>query len=124
MSAPNPEDYADFDFGFTAADEDELNNLLGGGTDEDLTSEQIKEIQEKLDLVLQLNSTCEGAGEVAAQYDELIKAKMQEVEHVILPLLVNLKKNKSKDYLYWPGTQRETQCELQIEKILNITRNT
>lgn len=124
MSAPNPEDYADFDFGFTAADEDELNNLLGGGTDEDLTSEQIKEIQEKLDLVLQLNSTCEGAGEVAAQYDELMKAKMQEVEHVILPLLVNLKKNKSKDYLYWPGTQRETQCELQIEKILNITRNT
>ena len=91
MSAPNPEDYADFDFGFTAADEDELNNLLGGGTDEDLTSEQIKEIQEKLDLVLQLNSTCEGAGEVAAQYDELMKAKMQEVEHVILPLLENLK---------------------------------
>lgn len=124
MSIPNPEDYADFDFGFTAADEDELNNLLGGSTSEDATSEQIKEIQDKLDLVLQLNSTCEGASEVAEQYNELMQAKMHEIEQSVLPLLVNLKKNKEKDYLYWPGAQRETQCNLQIEKLLNITRNT
>lgn len=124
MTTPNPEDYADFDFGFTAADEDELNNLLGGSTSEDTTSEQIKEIQDKLDLVLQLNSTCEGASEVAEQYNELMQAKMHEVEQSVLPLLVNLKKNKEKDYLYWPGGQRETQCNLQIEKLLNITRNT
>jgi len=124
MTTPNPEDYADFDFGFTAADEDELNNLLGGSTSEDTTSEQIKEIQDKLDLVLQLNSTCEGASEVAEQYNELMQAKMHEVEQSVLPLLVNLKKNKEKDYLYWPGGQRETQCNLQIEKLLNITRST
>ena len=124
MTTPNPEDYEDFDFGFTAADEDELNNLLGGSTSEDTTSEQIKEIQDKLDLVLQLNSTCEGASEVAEQYNELMQAKMHEVEQSVLPLLVNLKKNKEKDYLYWPGGQRETQCNLQIEKLLNITRNT
>ena len=124
MTTPNPEDYADFDFGFTAADEDELNNLLGGSTSEDTTSEQIKEIQDKLDLVLQLNSTCEGASEVAEQYNELMQAKMHEIEQSVLPLLVNLKKNKEKDYLYWPGAQRETQCNLQIEKLLNITRNT
>ena len=124
MTTPNPEDYADFDFGFTAADEDELNNLLGGSTSEDATSEQIKEIQDKLDLVLQLNSTCEGASEVAEQYNELMQAKMHEIEQSVLPLLVNLKKNKEKDYLYWPGGQRETQCNLQIEKLLNITRST
>ena len=124
MTTPNPEDYADFDFGFTAADEDELNNLLGGSTSEDTTSEQIKEIQDKLDLVLQLNSTCEGASEVAEQYNELMQAKMHEIEQSVLPLLVNLKKNKEKDYLYWPGGQRETQCNLQIEKLLNITRST
>jgi hypothetical protein len=124
MSIPNPEDYADFDFGFTAADGDELNNLLGGSTSEDATSEQIKEIQDKLDLVLELNSTCEGAGAVKEQYDELIQAKMHEIEQVVLPLLVNLKKNKEKDYLFWPGSQRETQCDLQIEKLLNITRST
>ena len=122
MTQPNPEDYADFDFGFTAADEDELNSLMGA-TSEDATSEEIAEMKDKLDLILQMNSTCDGANQVKEQYDELMSAKMHEVEQVMLPLLVNLKKNKAKDYLFWPGAQRETQCELQIQKLLNITRN-
>ena len=123
MTQPNPEDYADFDFGFTAADEDELNSLMGAGATEDATSEEIAEMKDKLDLILQMNSTCDGANQVKEQYDELMTAKMHEIEQVMLPLLVNLKKNKAKDYLFWPGTQRETQCELQIQKLLNITRN-
>tara|TARA_B100001094_G_C18112239_1_gene761880 strand:- start:343 stop:714 length:372 start_codon:yes stop_codon:yes gene_type:complete len=123
MTQPNPEEYADFDFGFTAADEDELNSLMGAGATEDATSEEIAEMKDKLDLILQMNSTCDGANQVKEQYDELMTAKMHEIEQVMLPLLVNLKKNKAKDYLFWPGTQRETQCELQIQKLLNITRN-
>lgn len=122
MVNPNPEEYADFDFGFTATDEDELNALLGVHSDE-VTSEEIKEIKEKLDLVLEMNSTCEGTTAVKEQYDELMEVKMQEIEQIVLPLLVNLKKNKNKDYLFWPGPQRETQCELQIQKLLNITRD-
>ena len=59
---------------------------------------------------------------VKAQYDELVAAKMEEVEKVVIPLLINLKKNKQKDYLYWPGQQRDTQCELQLQKLLSITR--
>ena len=35
------EEYSDFDFGFTAADEDELNSLMGADTD-DVTSEETK----------------------------------------------------------------------------------
>ena len=118
-----PEEYLndDFDFGFTSVDEDELNRLMDGA--DPSTSEEIQSIKEKLDLVLQMNSTCEGAGQVKEQYDELISAKMEEIEKVILPLLVNLKKNKTKDYLYWPGTQRVTACDLQIQKILSITRS-
>ena len=117
-----PEEYLnnDFDFGFTAADEDELNNLMNASSI--ATSEQITEMQEKLDQVLAMNSTCEGAGAVKDQYDELISVKMSEIEKVIMPLLVNLKKNKNKDYIHWPGGQRSAQCELQIEKILKITR--
>ena len=111
----------DFDFGFTSVDEDELNSLVQ--LDDTTTPDEINEMQEKLDLILQMNSTCDGAGQVKDQYDELIKVKMDEIEKVILPLLVNLKKNKQKDYLYWPGGQRETQCELQIQKILNVTRS-
>jgi len=69
-----------------------------------------------------MNSTCEGAGAVKAQYDELMKAKFQEIEGLIIPILQNMKKNEEKDYLYWPGKQRKAQCDLQLEKILQITR--
>lgn len=111
----------DFDFGFTAADEDELNALVQ--LDDQTTPDEIKEMQEKLDLILQMNSTCDGATAVKEQYDQLLLAKMEEVEKATLPLLVNLKKNKQKDYLYWPGGEREAKCDLQIQKLLNITRN-
>ena len=118
-----PEEFleGEFDFGFTAADEDELNALVE--LDDPTTPDEIKEMQEKLDMILQMNSTCDGAGQVKEQYDELLKAKMEEIEKSTLPLLLNLKKNKQKDYLYWPGAQRETQCELQIQKLLNVTRS-
>tara|TARA_Y100000310_G_scaffold333970_1_gene412647 strand:+ start:301 stop:675 length:375 start_codon:yes stop_codon:yes gene_type:complete len=118
-----PEEYldGDFDFGFTSVDEDELNNLMHGDGNAP-SSEEILAIKEKLDLVLAMNSTCEGAGAVKEQYDELLKVKMEEVERAVLPLLINLKKNKTKDYLYWPGNQRVTQCDLQIEKLLKATR--
>lgn len=117
-----PEEYMndDFDFGFTSVDADELNTIMNASSV--ATSEQLEELQNKLDLVLEMNSTCEGAGAVKDQYDELIAAKMSEIEKVIMPLLVNLKKNKAKDYIHWPGGQREAQCDLQIQKILNITR--
>jgi|TARA_R110000851_G_scaffold181195_1_gene328814 hypothetical protein len=112
----------DFDFGFTAADEDELNALVQ--LDDQTTPDEIKDMQEKLDLILQMNSTCEGSVAVKDQYDELLKVKMAEIEKVALPLLLNLKKNKAKDYLYWPGGEREAKCDLQIQKLLNITRST
>tara|TARA_Y100000034_G_scaffold84145_1_gene100754 strand:+ start:107 stop:487 length:381 start_codon:yes stop_codon:yes gene_type:complete len=111
----------EFDFGFTAADEDELNALVQ--LDDQTTPDEIKEMQDKLDLILQMNSTCEGSVAVKEQYDELLKVKMEEIEKVTLPLLLNLKKNKAKDYLYWPGGEREAKCDLQIQKLLNITRS-
>ena len=111
----------EFDFGFTATDEDELNSLIQ--LDDSTTPDEIKEMQEKLDLILQMNSTCEGTTAVKEQYDQLLQVKMEEIEKVTLPLLLNLKKNKQKDYLYWPGSQRDTQCDLQMQKLLNITRS-
>ena len=111
-------------FGFMAVNEDELKDLIGGGTkDEQVTPEQIAAIQDKLQLIVEMNSTCEGAGAVKAQYDELLKAKMNEIEQLVLPLLINLKKKGDKDYLYWPGAQRTAQVELQTERILQITQS-
>jgi hypothetical protein len=119
-----PEEYLsdDFDFGFTAADEGDLNELLELDASK-TTPDEIAAIKSQLDLILEMNSTCEGANQVKAQYDELLKAKLLEIERAVVPLLLNLKKNKAKDYIYWPGKQREAQCDLQIQKVLGMTRS-
>ena len=128
MSNSNDPDFMDGfnnndSFGFMAVNEDELIDLIGGVTEEEqVTPEQISAIQDKLQLIVEMNSTCEGAGAVKAQYDELLAAKMNEIEQLVLPLLINLKKNGDKDYLYWPGAQRTAQVELQAERILQITQ--
>lgn len=49
------------------------------------------------------------------------KQKMQALEKLILPLLVNLMKNPEKEYIHWPN--RVPLIEKQIEKILAITRD-
>ena len=105
------------DFGFTAVNQDELSNIVVPAA-----NPEINNIKEKLDLILEMNSTCEGAIAVKAQYDQLVKARMEEIEKNIIPLLLNLKKNKDRDYIYWPGMQRQAQCDLQIQKIVGITR--
>ena len=106
------------DFGFSAVNQDELSGIMNPQPSVDIDA-----IKSKLDLILELNSTCEGALAVKAQYDELLKARMQEIEKNIVPLLLNLKKNGEKDYIYWPGKQRQAQCDLQVQKLLNLTRN-
>tara|TARA_B100001094_G_C18067747_1_gene738356 strand:- start:480 stop:881 length:402 start_codon:yes stop_codon:yes gene_type:complete len=119
-----PEEYlnSDFDFGFTNVDESELNEILELDAAQ-TTPDEIADIQNKLSQILQMNSTCEGANQVKEQYDELLTAKLSEVEKIIIPLLVNLKKNTNKDYIYWPGATRDAQCNLQIQKVLSVTRN-
>lgn len=107
------------DFGFSTVNQEELGGLLSPSIAE---PEEIAAIKNKLDMILEINSTCEGAMAVKSQYDELLKARMTEIEKVILPLLASLKKNKAKDYIFWPGAQREAQCDLQIQKLLSLTR--
>jgi hypothetical protein len=107
----------DYDFGFTTVNQDELNSIVTPAV-----NPEINNIKEKLDLILQMNSTCEGDVAVKNQYDQLVKARMMELEKNIIPLLLNLKNNKDRDYIYWPGMQRQAQCDLQMQKILSITR--
>jgi hypothetical protein len=52
---------------------------------------------------------------------DVYKKKLQEVEKLIIPLLVNLMKNPQVDTIKWPG--RAPIIEKQIEKILAITRS-
>ena len=58
--------------------------------------------------------------EVASSAQNTSQQKLQAVEKLILPLLVNLMKNPEKEYIHWPN--RVPLIEKQIEKILAITR--
>jgi hypothetical protein len=59
--------------------------------------------------------------QVNSSNDAKIKSKLQQLEQMILPLLVNLTKNPDKEYIHWPN--RVEKIEQQIEKILAITRS-
>ena len=67
-------DINQFDFGFTAVDEDEL--------------EVVQKQSQKL----------ESTGAKAEEVEE----KLNSLYNAILPLLSNLKANPEKDYIYWP----------------------
>lgn len=56
-----------------------------------------------------------------AETAEAYKAKLSEVEKMIIPFLTKLLKTADKEYIYWPN--RKTAIEKQIEKILKLTRS-
>ena len=45
---------------------------------------------------------------------------MEKMEKMIIPLLKNLMKNPSKEYIYWPN--RTSKLQAQIDRILEVTR--
>ena len=60
---------------------------------------------------------------VIAEKDETVeeyKARLQQVEKIIMPFLTNLLKTADKPYINWPN--RKPILESQIQKILNLTR--
>ena len=65
----------DFDFGFTAVDENELEAVQKVTTQASDTSASLQETEEKLN----------------------------KLYNAILPLLTNLKKNPEKEYILWPN---------------------
>ena len=82
----------DFDFGFTAVDEDEL--------------ESVQQTQASAENVKARASKLEG--------------KVDKLYNAITPLLANLKKNPEKEYIYWPNrTIKIEQFENIITKIIN-----
>ena len=67
-------DIDQFDFGFTAVDEDELEAVQKTAQKLESTSGKAEELEDKLN----------------------------KLYNAILPLLSNLKANPEKDYIYWP----------------------
>lgn len=81
----------DFDFGFTAVDEDELEAV-----------QSVKSV----------------ASDASAEAKDL-EDKLNKLYNAILPLLSNLKKNPDKEYILWPNrVDKIEQFEDLISKII------
>ena len=84
-------DLLDFDFGFTAVDENELEAVQKVTTEASSTSASLQETEEKLN----------------------------KLYNAILPLLTNLKKNPEKEYILWPNrTEKIEEFEDHISGII------
>ena len=86
-------DIDESDFGFTSVSEDEFSQTID-------------------------DATAEAQAQTAEQY----KAKLLEVEKLIMPFLGKLLKS-TETYIKWPPEVRKPVIEKQIEKILKITRS-
>ena len=81
----------DFDFGFTAVDENELEAVQKATTKVESTSSKAEDLEEKLN----------------------------KLYNAILPLLTNLKKNPDKEYILWPNrTEKIEEFEDHISGII------
>ena len=121
---------------------DSISNLiksLGDKEDTSLfdeTGEKISRLEGKVDKILEIESTqiasalSEQGSSIRAVIDEVEERKgqlneqyttrMREIEKLIMPLLLHLKKNPSKEYIYWPN--RTAKIDEQIKRILAFTR--
>ena len=103
MAIKIPQEYltSDFDFGFTAVDEGEVADPIIT----DVKTANQEQLESQLQQVIDEHNT-----------------KLQQVEKLIIPLLLNLLKDAdTKEYIKWPN--RRPVIEKQIEKILSITRS-
>jgi len=101
----------EYDFGFSFADESEALSTIQptpAPAAPTVSPEDLAALQSKIDGVLSQNS-------------EVYKAKLKEVEGLILPLLYNLMKNPEKVYIKWEN--RTEIIQKQINKILAVTRS-
>lgn len=115
----------DFDFGFTMVDEDDLDvgTVSTQPVQAEIPSDQIEGIMDKLEQIEARILTADNSGminEHRALVEQDVATKLRDVEDLILPLLLNLKKNPEKDIIKWPN--RTVIIDKQIEKIKAITR--
>jgi len=127
-----PKEYLDseFDFGFSTAEDNVVIPTPAPVVNtQDISEPIIQKLQTLEALVtdmaesvsrLENASTPLDTEEYKALIEKDVKAKLNALEKMIMPLLVNLMKNPEKDTIKWPG--RAPIIEKQIEKILAITR--
>jgi hypothetical protein len=108
----------DFDFGFSFEDEEAAAKTTTAPITT-TNNDQLLALQAKIDTLLDAQEQTLQTALVTAM-EEKHKAKLKELEGLILPLLYNLMKNPDKPIINWPN--RETVIKKQIEKIQAVTR--
>ena len=109
-----------YDFGFSFADEDSVAATTQAATESAASNSELQALQEKISALLDSQEQIV-QGALVKALEEKYKAKLKEVETLILPLLLNLKKNPDKAYIHWPN--RVGIIDKQIEKITSVTRS-
>jgi hypothetical protein len=107
----------DFDFGFSFEDEEPV--VKAQSQTPVANNDQLLALQTKIDSLLDAQEKTLQTALITA-LEEKHKAKLKELEGLIMPLLHNLKKNPEKPIINWPN--RETVINKQIERILSVTR--
>lgn len=107
----------EFDFGFSFED---TEPVVAKPAVPAINNNQILDLQSKLDSLLSAQEKAVESAYISA-LEERHKARLKEVEGLILPLLYNLKKNPEKAIINWPN--RAPIIDKQIEKIIAITRS-
>jgi len=107
----------DYDFGFSFEDEETVAAPAPAPVTQN--NDQLLILQSKIDSLLDAQEKSLQGAYVTAM-EEKHRAKLKEVEGLILPLLYNLMKNPEKPIINWPN--RESIIKKQIEKITAITR--
>lgn len=107
----------DFDYGFSFEDEEATAKPIASAPT--LHNDQLLALQVKIDSLFDAQEQTLQSALVKAM-EEKHKAKLKELEGMILPLLYNLMKNPEKPIINWPN--RELIIKKQIEKITSVTR--
>lgn len=110
----------DYDFGFSFTDQETVAATTQAEGEVSASNSELQALQEKINALLDSQEQIV-QGALVKALEEKYKAKLKEVETLILPLLVNLKKNPDKAYIHWPN--RVGVIDKQIEKITAVTRS-
>lgn len=108
----------DFDFGFSFENDESITKPVAAVQTQN--NDQLLALQAKIDSLLDAQEQSLQTAIVTAM-EEKHKAKLKELEGLILPLLYNLMKNPEKPIINWPN--REAVIKKQIEKIIAVTRS-
>ena len=117
------------DFGFSTVSEQEFTSAAKEPEEKVVTAAvekakagQIKEVEGTVNKIWSLlDYHYEDIDKHKEKLNKEYERQMKEVEDLIIPLLNNLAKSSTNEYIYWPG--RREILETQIEKITARTRD-